>query len=101
MQPEWQNRVKFAPFAEALGIDTDAILSAARPGGRGTPWLILYTEVATADPDAWIMVGRLDSDADGILKVTRRSQFKTVAEFNEGLREHMERAMEGRDDGAV
>lgn len=92
MEAEWHNRADFAPFAEALGIDTDAVLSAVKTKGV---WLILYTEVPTADPEAWIMLAVLDYDADGILIATRRSRFKTVAEFNEGLREHMEQAMKG------
>jgi hypothetical protein len=93
VEAEWHNRANFAPFAEALGIDTDCIMSVMKP--PGAPTLVLYTEVPTSDPDAWIMLGVLDADADGILIATRRSRFKTVAQFNEGLREHMERAMKG------
>lgn len=92
MEAEWHNRTDFAPFAEALGIDTDAVLSAVKTKGM---WLILYTEEPTADPEAWIMLAVLDADADGILIATRRSRFKTVAEFNDELREHMEHAMKG------
>jgi hypothetical protein len=95
MEVEWRKRTDFAPFAEALGIDTDWIMSAAGGKGQGT-WLVLYSDPATEDPGTWIMLGVLEPDADGILIATRRSRFKTVAEFNKGLREHME-ALEGRE----
>jgi hypothetical protein len=95
---EWTNRTTFAPYAEALGINTDWIMSAVR---QGDVWLVLYTEGATAEPDEMIWAGVLRPDTRGILQVVRRSPFKTIGEFNEGLDAHMRRAMEGRDDGAV
>lgn len=93
-EAEWRNRADFAPFAEALGITTDCVMSAAKSAGN---WMILYTETPTVEDDSWVWMGVLYPDSDGILNVARRSKIKTFAEFKTGLREHME----GRNHGAV
>lgn len=90
--PKWKSRVEMAPFAEAIGITTDSIMSASSPD-RGRTWAVLFTETPTSDPDEWIYLAVLREDHDRILRVLRRSEFKTIAEFTEGLNEHMEREM--------
>ncbi len=85
---EWQNRTSFAQHAEALGITTDSVMMV---GQHGPGWLVLYTQEPTADPEAMIYSAMLIPDKRGILKVARRSEFKTVGQVNAELAEHMER----------
>jgi len=94
---EWKSRVDMAPYAEALGVTTDSILSASSPDG-GETWAVLFTETPTSDPAEWVHVAVLRPDARNILQVVRRNPFKTIAELNEGLAEHMEREMRKLDE---
>jgi hypothetical protein len=83
-----------------VGINTDQVMSIASTDG-GKTWMMLYTpEPDGHADDDWIWLAVLWRNPEGIIEVARRSRFKTVGQFNEGLAEHMRRAMEGEDDGA-
>ena len=97
VRAEWKSRVDMAPFAEALGLSTDCIMSASSPDG-GETWAILFTDTPTSDPAEWVHVAVLRPDARNILQVVRRTPFKTIAELNAGLAEHMEREMRKLDE---
>lgn len=88
----WTDRTKFAEFAEALEVTTDCIMSASMPGGSPM-WVILYTLTPTADEAEMIWLALLQRQSSGILQVVRRDEHKTIGEFNQGLTEHMNKAM--------
>ncbi|HEY1309262.1 MAG TPA: hypothetical protein VGF24_37240 [Vicinamibacterales bacterium] len=76
------------PWAEALGVDTDCIMSAASLTDQ--MWGVLFTETPTADPDEWVWLAVLQEDQRGILHVVRREKHKRIGEMNDALALHME-----------
>jgi hypothetical protein len=81
MNVEWHGRADFAEVAEALAIDTDAVMAMTVVGdddGR----LVLYTPEHAPDPrDSLVHRALLERDARGVLHVVKHATAGTFRDY--------------------
>lgn len=84
-----KTRVTFAPFAEALKVTTDSVMS-VQADEAGTTFTVLYTETPTRDPDAMLFRARMWTNIEGILEVTENRRICTLRKFREQVQAIMD-----------
>lgn len=89
--------MSFAPYAEALGVATNAVMS-VQVDSSERAFTVLYTETPTADPDAMLYRARLWMNIADEMEVVENRELCSIGRFQAEVQAIVAKAAEQADD---